>query len=71
MINTNILETTEFGTIPVDRVKTFYRVESWNTGSFIADFATEAEAKAFSISDARARGCRYDHKVSTRIMRGA
>jgi hypothetical protein len=61
----NSLPLTELGFIPSDRAKTFYRVESWNTGSFIADFATQAEAKSFAISDARANGCRYDHKVST------
>lgn len=71
MSNTNQLPMTELGFIPNDRQKTFFRVESWNTGSFIADFATKAEAQAFAISDARARGCRYDHKVSTCILRGA
>jgi hypothetical protein len=71
MSNTNQLPMTALGTIPSDRAKTFYRVESWNTGSFIADFATKAEAQAFAISDAHANGCRYDHKVSTCILKGA
>lgn len=71
MSNTNQLPMTSLGTIPSDRAKTFYRVESWNTGSFIADFATKAEAQAFAISHARANGCRYDHKVSTCILKGA
>lgn len=71
MSNTKQLPMTTLGTIPSDRAKTFYRVESWNTGSFIADFATKAEAQAFAISDARANGCRYDHKVSTCILKGA
>jgi hypothetical protein len=38
--------------------------------AFIADFATKAEAQSFAISDARANGCRYDHKVSTCILKG-
>ena len=71
MSNTNQLPMTTLGTIPSDRAKTFYRVESWNTGSFIADFATKAEAQTFAISNARANGCRYDHKVSTCILKGA
>lgn len=64
------LPTTEFGTIPSDRQKTFFRVENWN-GRFIADFGTEHEAKQFAITDARAKGARYDHKVSTVHLRGA
>ncbi len=71
MSNTNQLPMTALGTIPSDRAKTFFRVESWNTGSFIADFATQSEAQDFAISDARANGCRYDHKVSTCILKGA
>ena len=71
MTNTKQLPMTTIGTIPSNRAKTFYRVESWNTGSFIADFATKAEAQAFAISDARANGCRYDHKVSTCIVKDA
>jgi len=67
----NQLAATAFGTIPTDRAKTFYRVESWSSGMFIADFATQAEAAFFAISDARERGCRYDHKVSTVTMQGA
>lgn len=55
---------THFGTIPADRAYTFYRVETWNSGIFVADFATKAEAEKFAISDARAKCCRYDHKVS-------
>jgi hypothetical protein len=67
----NSLPLTELGFIPSDRAKTFYRVESWNTGSFIADFASQSEAKSFAISDARAKGCRYDHKVCTMRMAGS
>ena len=70
LTTTKPLPTTEFGTIPSDRQKTFFRVENWN-GRFLADFGTEREAKQFAITDARAKGARYDHKVSTVHLRGA
>ena len=71
MTTANQLSLTALGTIPSDRAKTFYRVESWNTGSFIADFANKLEAQSFAIIDARVKGCRYDHKVSTCILKSA
>lgn len=52
------------GRIPENRQVHFYRVETWNDGYFVADFALKAEAHAFAIEDARERGCQYDHKVS-------
>jgi len=64
------LSTTEFGTIPSDRQKTFFRVENWN-GRFIADFSTEKEAKQFAITDARAKSARYDYKVSIIHLKGS
>ena len=67
---TTSLPTTEFGTIPNTRKKTFYRVESWS-GRFIADFSSKIEAAKFAISDARDKGLQYDHKVSTVTLVGA
>jgi hypothetical protein len=58
------------GRIAADYPATFYRVETWTTGRRVADFTTEAEAAAFAIADARATGCRYDHKVATVKVRG-
>jgi hypothetical protein len=49
---------------PTSRPPVFFRVERW-AGRFIADFATKGEAEAFAIEDAKAKGCRFDHKVST------
>lgn len=68
-VMSNALPFTELGLIPSSRQKTFFRVERWS-GSFVADFATKAEADDFAISDARANGCRYDHKVSTVTLTG-
>lgn len=59
------LPLTYFGTIPNDRQYVFYRVEEYKGGHFVADFALKSQAESFAISDARAKGCRYDHKVST------
>jgi hypothetical protein len=70
LTTTKPLPATEFGIIPSDRQRTFFRVENWN-GRFLADFGTEREAKQFAIADARAKGARYDHKVSTVHLRGA
>ena len=66
----NSLPLTELGFIPSNRATVFYRVESWN-GRFIADFALKSQAEEFAISDARAKGCRYDHKVCTMRMTGS
>jgi len=63
----NSLPMTELGSIPSNRTSVFYRVESWN-GRFIADFAIKSQAEEFAISDARTKGYRYDHKVSTMQM---
>lgn len=58
-----------FGRIPENRQVHFYRVERWEDGKFVADFALKSEAHAFAIEDARASGCRYDHKVSPITLR--
>lgn len=50
--------------IPPSYPRVFFRVETWATGRYVADFTTEREALAFAISDAKQAGCRYDHKVS-------
>jgi hypothetical protein len=50
--------------IPSTYPKSFFRVETWRTGSYVADFTSEAEASAFAIQHAKDTGCRYDHKVS-------
>jgi len=60
---TSRLPMDHLGRIPEDRQEHFYRVETWN-GRFVADFALKGEAHSFAIEDARASGCRYDHKVS-------
>ena len=60
----NALPFTHMGFIPKDRNAVFYRVETWKGGHFVADFALKSQAADFAISDARAKGCRYDHKVS-------
>jgi hypothetical protein len=58
------------GRIPATAPRAFYRVETWDTGRRVADFSTLPEAQAFAVSDARKRGCRYDHKVSPIQMAG-
>ena len=60
----NALPLTHLGLIPSDRNCVFYRVETWQGGHFVADFALRSQADDFAISDARTKGCRYDHKVS-------
>lgn len=74
-IPSNIMKTTNdalpfnhLGFIPKDRVAVFYRVETWKGCHFVADFALRSQAEQFAISDARAKGCRYDHKVSQMKM---
>lgn len=59
----------ELGMIPADYPKTFYRVETWETGSFVADYSTEAEA--VKASYASTHGGRFDHKVSPMHLAGA
>jgi len=54
--------------IPSTHPKSFFRVETWNTRSYVADFTTEAEALAFAIQHAKDTGCRYDHRVSRVYM---
>lgn len=63
------LELNENGTIPATYPKTWFRVSTWNTGSFVADYSTEAEAVAASY--ASKNGTKYDHKVSTMVLTGA
>lgn len=58
------------GRIPAASPRVFYRVENWATGSRVADFSTLPEAHAFAVSDARKRGCRFDHKISTVRLTG-
>ena len=53
---------TNTGHIPSNYPRTFYRVETWATGHYVADFTNEGEAATFAIKDAAA--LRYDHKVS-------
>jgi hypothetical protein len=60
----NALPLTHLGLVPNNRTCVFYRVETWSGGVFVADFALRSQAEEFAISDARAKGCRYDHKVS-------
>lgn len=57
------------GMIPANYPKTFYRVTTWATGSFVADFTTEGEA--VNASYASNHGGRFDHKVSTMHLTGA
>ena len=64
----NALPMSHAGFIPKGRQSVFYRVESWS-GKFIADFALKTQAEEFAISDARAKGCRHDHKVLQMRMR--
>lgn len=64
------LEFDNLGMIPATWPKTFYRVETWNTGSRVADFTTPGEAARFAIADARERGYRYDHKVCAMTLNG-
>lgn len=63
------LKLDELGMIPASYPKTFYRVSTWNTCAFVADFTTEAEAVRASY--ARNHGGRFDHKVSTMHLAGA
>ena len=63
------LKLNELGMIPATYPKTFFRVSTWNTGSFVADFSTEAEAIAASC--ASKNGTKYDHKVSKMHLVGA
>jgi hypothetical protein len=65
------LQLDEYGRIPADWPRSFYRVFDWRTGRRIADFSTSAEAHKFAIDDAAATHCRYDHKVSQMHMTGA
>jgi len=51
--------------IPANYPAVWFRVESWSTGRYVADFTSHPEAAAFAISHAKEFGCRYDHKVST------
>lgn len=52
------------GHMTADYPPTFYRVSTWGRNYFVADFTKQSEAAAFAISDAKERGCRYDHAVS-------
>lgn len=52
------------GRVPASRVAVFYRVETWTNGRPVADFTLKSEADHFAVADARAKGCRHDHKVS-------
>jgi hypothetical protein len=58
-----------FGRLPVSCPAVFFRVETWMDNRRVADFTTEAEAAAFAIDDAKARGFRYDHKVACMNLR--
>lgn len=63
------LQLNELNMIPANYPKKFFRVSTWNTGAFVADFTIEAEAIAASY--ASLNGTKYDHKVSTMQMVGA
>ncbi len=56
------------GNIPNNRQSTFYRVEDWKNGWFVADFGLKSEADRFAIEDAKSKGFFYDHKVSRIVM---
>ena len=60
----NALPSTHLGFIPKGRNAVFYRVETWKGGHFVGDFALKSQADSFAISDARAKGLPFDHKVS-------
>lgn len=62
------LQRGEFGTIPANYPKTFYRLTNWMTGAFIDDYDNQAEAHAASF--ASKNGTQYDHKVSTMHLTG-
>ena len=56
------------GYIGPDYPKSFFRVAKWGSDRYVADFTTQIEAEKFAISNARATGERYDHKVSKMNM---
>ena len=64
------LELDDLGMIPATWPKTFFRVEMYLTGSRVADFTTRGEAGRFAITDARERGCRYDHRIIQMTLGG-
>lgn len=66
---TSQLPLTHLGLIPAGRNAIFYRVETARGGHFVADFGLKSEAARFAIEDARAKGCRHDHTVSTVILK--
>lgn len=59
------LQLDAMGRITADFPAVFFRVSTWAVERRVADFTNEDEAKMFAITDAREKGCRYDHKVST------
>jgi len=59
------LKLTEFGTIPIDYPREFFRVEHCESGRMMADFSTKAQAESFATG---VKGWR--HKVSKMIMMG-
>lgn len=58
------------GMIPASYPKTFYRVETWSGGHYVADFTTAGEAYSYAIAHDKERGCRFDHRVAQMHLTG-
>ncbi len=56
------LQQDALGRVTKDYPAVWFRVSTWATERFVADFTTQAEAEKFAVEDAK--GLRYDHKVS-------
>jgi len=56
------------GNIPADYPAIWFRVSTWATDSYVADYSTEAEA--IKASYASTHGGRLDHKVATMHLSG-
>lgn len=61
------LELDSLGMVPATYPKKFYRLTTWATGRYVADYDSLSEAKAASY--ASKNGTKYDHKVSTMEIR--
>jgi len=62
------LQLNAIGNIPADYPAIWFRVSTYATESFVADYSTEAEA--VKASYASTHGGRLDHKVATMRLSG-
>lgn len=62
------LQLDELGMIPATYPKSFYRVEDYRSGRYIADFTSEGEAQAAAY--ASSTGLRFDHKIASMTLSG-